>query len=76
MSTFIPTSDLDLYSDEVLSEPYEHYQRLRDAGPAVWLERYNAWAIAATMLFVLYSETGRRSRQPPVSHSTTPSTQR
>ncbi len=45
MSTFIPTSDLDLYSDDVLTEPYEHYRRLRDAGSAVWLERHNAWVI-------------------------------
>jgi cytochrome P450 len=46
MATPIPTSDIDLYCDEVLAEPYEHYQRLREAGPAVWLERYNAWAVA------------------------------
>jgi cytochrome P450 len=46
MSTSIPTSDLDLYSDEVLTEPYEHYRRLREAGPAVWLERHNAWVVA------------------------------
>ncbi len=46
MSMFIPTSDIDLYSDEVLAEPYEHYRRLREAGPAVWLERYNAWVVA------------------------------
>ncbi len=45
MPTSIPTSDLDLYSDEVLTEPYEHYQRLREAGPAVWLERHNAWVV-------------------------------
>ncbi len=45
MSLSIPTSDLDLYSDDVLTEPYEHYRRLRDAGPAVWLERHNAWVI-------------------------------
>ncbi len=45
MSTSIPTSDLDLYSDEVLAEPYEHYRRLREAGPAVWLERHNAWVV-------------------------------
>ena len=42
----IPTSDIDLYSDDVLAEPYEHYRRLREAGPAVWLERYNAWVVA------------------------------
>jgi len=46
MSPSIPTSDLDLYSDDVLAEPYAHYRRLRDAGPAVWLERYNAWVVA------------------------------
>jgi cytochrome P450 len=46
MATPIPTSDIDLYSDEVLAEPYEHYRHLREAGPAVWLERYNAWAVA------------------------------
>ncbi len=45
MATSIPTSDLDLYSDEVLVEPYEHYRRLREAGPAVWLERHNAWVV-------------------------------
>ncbi len=45
MSTSIPTSDLDLYSDDVLAEPYEHYRRLREAGPAVWLERHNVWVI-------------------------------
>jgi len=45
MSTSIPTSDVDLYSDEVLAEPYEHYRRLREAGPAVWLERHNVWVI-------------------------------
>ena len=46
MSTSIPTSDLDLYSDDVLTEPYEPYRRLRDAWPAVWLERHNVWVVA------------------------------
>lgn len=45
MSTSVPTSDLDLYSDDVLAEPYPHYRRLREAGSVVWLERYNVWAI-------------------------------
>ncbi len=45
MSMSISTSYLDLYSDDVLAEPYEHYRRLREAGPAVWLERHNAWAV-------------------------------
>lgn len=46
MSMSIPTSDLDLYSDDVLADPYEHYRRLRDAGLVVWLERHNAWVVA------------------------------
>lgn len=45
MAKPIPMSDLDLYSDEVLAEPYEHYRRLREAGPAVWLKRHDAWVI-------------------------------
>ncbi len=45
MAQPIPTSNLDLYSDEVLNDPYEHYRRLREAGPAVWLELHNAWVM-------------------------------
>ena len=45
MTTSIPTSDIDLYSDDVLAEPYEHYRCLRESGPAVWPEQHNAWAI-------------------------------
>jgi cytochrome P450 len=40
-----PTYDADIYADEALLEPYEHYRRLRDLGPAVWLERHGAYAI-------------------------------
>lgn len=40
-----PVSDLDFWSDEVISAPYSHYRALRDIGPAVWLERYDAWAV-------------------------------
>ena len=41
----IPTSDLDLFDDEALTEPYEHYRSLRDQGPVVWLERHDVFAI-------------------------------
>jgi cytochrome P450 len=34
-----PTSDVDLWSDEVLADPYPTYRTLRNLGPAVWLER-------------------------------------
>ena len=40
-----PTSDMDFWSEEVLSNPYPYYKTLRDLGPAVWLTRHNAWAI-------------------------------
>lgn len=40
-----PASDLDLWSDEVLRDPYPHYRKLRDLGPAVWLSRHNAWVV-------------------------------
>lgn len=38
-------SDLDLFSDAVLDDPYPHYRDLRDAGPAVYLNRYDMWVI-------------------------------
>jgi cytochrome P450 len=41
----IPTSSIDLFDDEALTEPYEHYRVLRDQGPVVWLERHEVFAI-------------------------------
>jgi cytochrome P450 len=46
MGAAIPSYDVDLYSDEVLADPYPHYQALRDAGPVVWLPRNGLYAIA------------------------------
>lgn len=46
MDNAIPSYDVDLYSDEVLADPYPHYRALRDAGPVVWLPRNNLYAIA------------------------------
>ncbi|MDT0353798.1 cytochrome P450 [Pseudonocardia charpentierae] len=40
------TSDIDLFSDEVLANPYPHYRRLRDLGPLVELPRYGVVALA------------------------------
>ncbi len=40
------SSDCDLFSDEVLGEPYETYRDLRDLGSAVYLERHQAWAVS------------------------------
>jgi cytochrome P450 len=46
VETAIPSYDVDLYSDEVLADPYPHYKALRDAGPVVWLPRNGLYAIA------------------------------
>jgi cytochrome P450 len=46
MDHAIPSYDVDLYSDEVLADPYPHYRALRDAGPVVWLPRNGLYAIA------------------------------
>lgn len=40
-----PTLDIDLFTDEALAEPFEGYRQIREAGPAVFLERYGVWAI-------------------------------
>ena len=34
-----PRSDVDLWDDTVLADPYPTYRALRDLGPVVWLER-------------------------------------
>ena len=41
-----PVSSLDPFADDFLAAPYPFYTELRDAGPAVWLERYGLWACA------------------------------
>lgn len=46
MATGAPSYDVDLYSDEVLADPYPHYRALRDAGPIVWLPRNGIYAIS------------------------------
>jgi len=40
-----PASDIDLYTDAALLDPYPLYQQLRDAGPAVWLSCSDMFAI-------------------------------
>ena len=36
-------TDLDIWSDEVLQDPYPHYAYLRDLGPAAYLTKYDMW---------------------------------
>jgi 4-methoxybenzoate monooxygenase (O-demethylating) len=40
----VPTMDVDLYSTQVLTNPYPFHHELREAGPVVWLESYGVWA--------------------------------
>lgn len=39
-----PASDLDLFDDATLTNPYPTYAQLRDLGPVVYLERHDVWA--------------------------------
>lgn len=41
MAKAVPHSDIDLYADAALIDPYPLYRQLRDAGGAVWLDRYD-----------------------------------
>ncbi len=42
----LPTSDVDLFSDEHLGDPYPDYKLLRDAGPVVYMSRLGVAALA------------------------------
>lgn len=39
------SSDVDIFSDEVLTDPYPTFAQLREQAPVVWLERTGVWAI-------------------------------
>ncbi len=39
-------SDVDPFSDAFLTDPYPTHERMREAAPIVWLERYRVWAMA------------------------------
>jgi cytochrome P450 len=41
----VPMSELDLYSDEVIRDPYDAYRELREQGPVVWLEKVQAYVL-------------------------------
>ncbi|MCU1649916.1 MAG: hypothetical protein QOJ30_4143 [Pseudonocardiales bacterium] len=40
-----PESDYDPYTDAALLNPWPGYRQLRDAGPAVWLPKYEMFAL-------------------------------
>ena len=37
------TSDIDPFSTEYLLDPYPFHEQLREAGPVVWLSKWNCW---------------------------------
>ena len=41
-----PSIDIELFSDEAIADPYPLYEQIRNAGPVVWLDRYDMWAIS------------------------------
>ena len=41
----VPTMDIDIFDDEVILDRYPTYQKLRDAGPAVYIQPHNIWAM-------------------------------
>ena len=42
----MPSSDIDLFSETVLDDPYDAYRELRELGPVVHLERLDMLAVA------------------------------
>lgn len=40
-----PSTTIDLWTDEALSDPYPVYAQLREIGPIVWMETYDAFVI-------------------------------
>lgn len=40
-----PTSDIDLFSDEILYDPYPSYVELREQAPAVYMTKTDAYAL-------------------------------
>lgn len=42
----VAVTDIDPFSDEYLTDPYESHRRLRDMGPVVFFEKYGAWGVA------------------------------
>jgi cytochrome P450 len=41
----IPRSDADLFADDALDDPYPQLRALRDAGPVVWLDVHEMYAV-------------------------------
>jgi|APGre2960657444_1045066.scaffolds.fasta_scaffold13659_5 cytochrome P450 len=46
LETDAPSTDFDPYTNEVLDDPYPHYEMLRELGPVFYLNKYRAYGIA------------------------------
>ena len=42
----VPRTDIDIFGDDVLGDPYPHYKVLRDLGPVVYMEAHDIYAFA------------------------------
>lgn len=42
----LPSSSLDPFDEAFLSDPFAYHGELRDAGPVVWIEKYQVYAMA------------------------------
>jgi len=41
----VPTYRPNLYSSQAITDPYPHYDRLRELGPVVWLSKHRVYAL-------------------------------
>jgi cytochrome P450 len=44
-SVSAPSTDIDIYSEEHLLNPFDNYRRLRDLGPLVWFPQYELYGV-------------------------------
>ena len=42
----VPTFDFDPFSREFFDDPYPAHEAMREAGPVVWIPRYQVWGMA------------------------------
>jgi cytochrome P450 len=45
MTQAIASTDVDLFADDVITDPYPAYRELRDQGAVLWMSRYNCWIL-------------------------------
>ena len=72
--TAAPSYPQDLFTDQVLSDPYEHYRALRDLGPVVWLDAHQMYAVARYAERGPFSVTREPTAPGTASRLTTPRT--